>query len=217
MSTPVCLANAVADALGVSDIALPLTPARLAALAAEPEPTRPATSRAAAPAARPGDRSLRGEGEARVGAAPEAIWAMLLDVDTLASIIPGCHGVQKLSETHFKADVTLGVGPVKGRYKAEIRLEGLDEPQAATLTGSISGALGTGGGFGRVTLTPDGRGGTMIGYAYEAAVGGKVAAIGGRLLDGAAKAIIGQFFAALARKTSPGKPGLLARLFGRRA
>lgn len=217
MSTPVCLANAVADALGVSDIALPLTPARLAALAAEPEPTRPATSRAAAPAARPGDRSLRGEGEARVGAAPEAIWAMLLDVDTLASIIPGCHGVQKLSETRFKADVTLGVGPVKGRYKAEIRLEDLDEPQAATLTGSLSGALGTGGGSGRVTLTPDGKGGTVIGYAYEAAVGGKVAAIGGRLLDGAAKAIIGQFFAALARKASPGKPGLLARLFGRRA
>ncbi|WP_100962467.1 molybdopterin cofactor-binding domain-containing protein [Bosea sp. FBZP-16] len=218
MSTPVCLANAVADALGVSDIALPLTPARLAALAAEPEPTRPATSRAAAaPAARPGDRSLRGEGEARVGAVPEAIWAMLLDVDTLASIIPGCHGVQKLSETHFKADVTLGVGPVKGRYKAEIRLEDLDEPQAATLTGSVSGALGTGSGSGRVTLTPDGKGGTVIGYAYEAAVGGKVAAIGGRLLDGAAKAIIGQFFAALARKASPGKPGLLARLFGRRA
>jgi 2-furoyl-CoA dehydrogenase large subunit len=217
MSTPVCLANAIADALGVSEINLPLTPARLAALAAGPEPVRPATSRAAAPAARPGDRSLRGEGEARVTAAPEAIWAMLLDVDTLASIIPGCHGVQKLSETHFKADVTLGVGPVKGRYKAEIELSDLDEPRAATLTGSVSGALGTGGGHGRVTLTPDGAGGTVIGYSYEAAVGGKVAAIGGRLLDGAAKAIIGQFFAALARKASPGRPGLLTRLLGRRA
>lgn len=217
MSTPVCLANAIADALGVAEINLPLTPARLAALAAGPEPAQRETGRAAAPASRPGDRSLRGEGEAKVAAAPEAIWAMLLDVDTLASIIPGCHGVQKLSDTHFKADVTLGVGPVKGRYKAEIKLSDLDEPRAATLTGSVSGALGTGGGSGRVTLTPDGVGGTVIGYAYEAAVGGKVAAIGGRLLDGAAKAIIGQFFAALARKASPGKPGLLARLFGRRA
>lgn len=217
MSTPVCLANAVADALGVSEINLPLTPARLAALAAGPEPAQPETGRAVVPAARPGDRSLRGEGEARVAAAPAAIWAMLLDVDTLASIIPGCHGVEKLSDTHFKADVTLGVGPVKGRYKAEMRLEDLDEPRAATLTGAVSGALGTGGGSGRVTLKPDGAGGTVIGYAYEAAVGGKVAAIGGRLLDGAARAIIGQFFAALARKASPGKPGLLARLFGRRA
>lgn len=217
MSTPVCLANAIADALGVAEINLPLTPAKLAALVAGPEPAQPETSRSAAPATKPGDRALRGEGEAKVAAAPEAIWKMLLGVDTLASIIPGCHGVQKLSDTHFKADVTLGVGPVKGRYKAEIKLSDLDEPRAATLTGSVSGALGTGGGGGRVTLTPDASGGTVIRYSYEAAVGGKVAAIGGRLLDGAAKAIIGQFFAALARRAAPSKPGFFARLFGRRA
>jgi 2-furoyl-CoA dehydrogenase large subunit len=217
MSTPVCLANAVADALGVAEINLPLTPAKLAALVAGPEPAQPQTSRSAAPATRPGDRALRGEGEAKVAAAPEAIWKMLLDVDTLASIIPGCHGVQKLSDTHFKADVTLGVGPVKGRYKAEIKLSDLDEPRAATLTGSVSGALGTGGGAGRVALAPDAGGGTVIRYSYEAAVGGKVAAIGGRLLDGAAKAIIGQFFAALARRAAPSRPGFFARLFGKRA
>lgn len=221
MSTPVCLANAVADALGIAEINLPLTPAKLAALVAGPEPVQPKTSGSAAPAAKAGDRALRGEGQAKVAAAPETIWTMLLDVDALASIIPGCHGVRKLSDTHFKAEVTLGVGPVKGRYKAEIKLSDLDEPSAVTLTGSVSGALGTGGGAGRVTLTPDGAGGTVIGYTYEAAVGGKVAAIGGRLLDGAAKAIIGQFFAALARKASPAKPGFfagrLARLLGRRA
>ncbi|PTM42776.1 molybdopterin cofactor-binding domain-containing protein [Bosea sp. 124] len=216
MSTPVCLANAIADALGVAELDLPLNPARVAALAAAPEPPRPETDRAAV-TARPGDRALRGEGQARVAAAPEAVWAMLLDVDTLASIIPGCHGVKQLSDTHFKADVTLGVGPVKGRYKAEIKLSDLVAPQAATLTGSVSGALGTGGGSGRVTLAAGEGGGTLIAYTYEAAVGGKVAAIGGRLLDGAAKAIIGQFFAALARKASPARPGLIARLFRRRA
>ena len=108
---------------------LPLTPARLAALAARPEPARPARPDGA-PAAKPGDRALaRRRARRSVAAAPEAIWAMLLDVDTLASIIPGCHGVRKLSETHFKADVTLGVGPVKGRYKAEIELSDLDPPQ----------------------------------------------------------------------------------------
>src|SRR6516162_11887220 len=52
----------------------------------------------------------------------EETGAMLVDADVLASLIPGFHGVQKLSETHFVADVTLGVGPVKGRYKAEVRL-----------------------------------------------------------------------------------------------
>lgn len=218
MSTPVCLANAVADALGVADVALPLTPGRIAALVEGEEPAPPANrSTGPAPKAKAGDRTLRGEGQAKVAAPPEAIWTMLLDADQLAGIIPGCHGVKKLSDTHFTAEVTLGVGPVKGRYKAEIELSDLDEPRAATLTGSVSGALGTGGGSGRVTLTPEENGVTTIAYTYEAAVGGKVAAIGGRLLDGAAKAIIGQFFAALARRAAPSRPGFLARLFGRRA
>ncbi|AXK79252.1 xanthine dehydrogenase family protein molybdopterin-binding subunit [Pseudolabrys taiwanensis] len=217
MSTPVCFANAVADALSVSDVTLPLKLGTVNALIDTPEPPPPPqATKAAAPKAKPGDRTLRGEGEARVAAEPSAIWDMLLDVDVLASIIPGCHGVQKLSPTHFKADVTLGVGPVKGRYKAEIQLSDLDAPRAATLSGSVVGALGTGGGAGRVTLSADGSGGTVIAYSYEAAVGGKVASIGGRLLDGAARAIIGQFFAALGRRAAPRQGSWFSRLFGRR-
>ena len=215
MSTPVCLANAVADALGIEAIDLPLTPAKLAALAAgADEPAPPDGAEKPRRAAVPGGRALTGSGEARVAAPPEAVWAMLLDADLLASIIPGAHGVTKVSPTRFKADVTLGVGPVKGRYKADIALSDLDEPRAATLSGSVVGALGSGGGTGRITLTPEGEAGTVIGYTYEAAVGGKVAAVGGRLLDGAARVIIGQFFAALARKAGGGdaEPGLLSRL-----
>ncbi len=217
MSTPVCLANAVADALGVETIDLPLTPGKLAALAQGDEPAPPsgAFAKAAVTVSKPGDRTMRGEGRAQVSVAPEAVWAMLLDPDVLASLIPGSHGLQKLSPTHFRADVTLGVGPVKGRYKADIQLSDLDPPRAATLAGSVSGGLGNGGGTGRVTLTPDGHGGTRIGYSYEAAVGGKVAAVGARLLDGASRVIIGQFFAALARKTGGGaatRPGFFARL-----
>ncbi|ACA15819.1 aldehyde oxidase and xanthine dehydrogenase molybdopterin binding [Methylobacterium sp. 4-46] len=216
MSTPVCLANAVADALGVETIDLPLTPAKLAALAAGGDEPAPPEGRAAA-AARPGDRTMRGEGAAAVAAPPEAVWAMLLDPAVLTSVIPGAHGVRKLSDTHFRADVTLGVGPVKGRYKADITLSDLDPPRAATLAGAVTGALGNGGGRGRITLEPDGRGGTRIGYTYEASVGGKVAAVGGRLLDGAARVIIGGFFAALARRAgggaaAGGAPGLLRRL-----
>jgi 2-furoyl-CoA dehydrogenase large subunit len=216
MSTPVCLANAVADALGVETIDLPLTPAKLAALAQGDEPAPPAGAAGKArTVAKPGDRTMRGQGEAQVSAAPDSVWAMLLDPDVLASLIPGSHGVQKVSPTHFRADVTLGVGPVKGRYKADIQLSDLDPPNAATLTGSVSGRLGSGGGTGRITLTPDGPNNTRIGYSYEASVGGKVAAVGGRLLDGASRVIIGQFFAALARKAGGGpaaRPGLIARL-----
>jgi 2-furoyl-CoA dehydrogenase large subunit len=159
-----------------------------------------------------------------VGAPAERVWAMLLDPATLQSVIPGCHNVQKISDTHFRADVTIGVGPVKGRYRADVKLSDLDPPHAVTLGGSAEGALGFGGGEGRITLIPVKNGGTTIRYTYEAAIGGKVASIGGRLLDGAARVIIGQFFAALARQAGGGvaeksRPSLLARvrrLFGGR-
>jgi 2-furoyl-CoA dehydrogenase large subunit len=212
MSTPVCIANAVADALGVADLDLPLTPAKLAALALLEEPAPPQGVTARKPR-KPGDRTMTGAGDARVDAKPEAVWALLFDADVLTSIIPGAHGVQKLSATHFRADVTLGVGPVKGRYKADIELSDLREPHAVTLSGSVTGVLGSGGGTGRMILEPDGDG-TRVAYTYDAAVGGKVAAVGGRLLDGAARVIIGQFFAALARKAGgrPTRRPLLARL-----
>ena len=217
MSTPVCLANAVADALGLETIDLPLTPAKLAALAgAAAEPPPPAGSAARQVAVgKPGDRTLRGSGEASVGAPPQKVWAMLLDPDVLASLIPGSHGVTKLSDTRFRADVSLGVGPVKGRYKAEVELSDLDAPRAATLSGTVAGALGGGGGSGRVTLAGDEAGGTRIAYTYEVAVGGKVAAVGGRLLEGAARVIIGGFFAALARKAGGAGPGLVGRLLAK--
>lgn len=158
---------------------------------------------------------MHGLGEARVAAAPEDVWRMLLETGTLKAVIPGCHSVEKVSDTHFRAVVTFGVGPVKGRYKADIRLSDLDPPRAVTLTGAVVGALGDARGTGRIRLTPAG-GGTLVSYDYDAAIGGKVAAVGGRLLDGAAKVVIRQFLAALARQA--GRPrGLFARLFRRDA
>jgi 2-furoyl-CoA dehydrogenase large subunit len=257
MSTPVCLANAVADALGVAELDLPLMPAKLAAHLHGPEneARRPDGARSPDGAKRhpgkaerpdadargsragsgvpdyaslhpgygPGTsaapakgRALHGRGEARVQAAPEAVWRMLLEPDTLRAIIPGCHSVAKLSATHFRADVTLGVGPVKGRYSADITLSALDPPRAVTLTGTVTGALGDAHGTGRIRLTPAKNGGTLLTYDYDAAIGGKAASVGGRLLDGAAKVVIRQFFSGLARQA--GRPrGWFARLFRRGA
>jgi 2-furoyl-CoA dehydrogenase large subunit len=159
-----------------------------------------------------------------VGASAERVWAMLLDPATLQAVIPGCHHVEKISDTHFRAEVTLGIGPVKGRYRAEVRLSDLDPPHAVTLGGSAEGALGFGGGEGRITLASIENGGTSIRYVYEVAIGGKVASIGGRLLDGAARVIIGQFFASLARQAGGGASdrsrsslvAKLSRMFGGR-
>jgi 2-furoyl-CoA dehydrogenase large subunit len=215
MSTPVCIANAVADALGEKNITLPLVPAKLAAFIHGEEPAAPQGARAQPVAAKSGERGLHGEGRASVAAPPATVWAMLLDPNTLQAVIPGCHGVEKISDTHFRAEVTIGIGPVKGRYRAEVVLSDLDPPHAVTLGGSAEGALGFGGGEGRITLTDGENGGTVIDYKYTAAIGGKVASIGGRLLDGATRVIIGQFFAALARHAGGGAAssgGLLSRL-----
>ena len=214
MSTPVCIANAVGDALapvkGWTDLNLPLTPARLAPYLGD-EPLPPEGIKKAP---KPQGRGLSGQGEARVAAAPQAIWDILLDADQLAAIIPGAHDVRKLSPTRFLADVTLGVGPVKGRYRVDVSLSDLDPPNSALLTGKATGALGTGEGSGLVTLSTDDQGGTRIFYSYEAAVGGKVASVGGRLLDGAARIVIGQFFSALGRKAGNDmpRPGMIGRI-----
>ncbi|MBI0539502.1 xanthine dehydrogenase family protein molybdopterin-binding subunit [Roseomonas sp. KE2513] len=215
MSTPVCLANAVADACDFDDVTLPLVPAHLAdRLAAEEKPSRETPTRTAVPA-KPGERKLTGEGSALVAAPRQAVWDMLLDPKTLEAVIPGAHGVRKVSSTRFLADVTLGVGPVKGRYRAEIELSDLDEPGAVTLSGGTDGALGFGRGSGRITLAETAPDRTTVHYAYEAVIGGKVASVGGRLLDGAARVVIGQFFKSLAAHAGGGKgngSGLLARL-----
>ncbi|HVV42981.1 MAG TPA: SRPBCC domain-containing protein [Nitrobacter sp.] len=80
------------------------------------------------------------------------------------------------------AEVTLGIGPVKGKYRADVKLSDLDPPRAVTLSGAADGALGHGAGEGRIILTPRDDGGTSVAYKYDAEIGGKVASIGGRLL-----------------------------------
>src|SRR5262249_40524311 len=159
MSTPVCIANAVADALDLDNVDLPLTPAKLAAAIHAAEPALPPTA-GATPAA-PG-RALQGAGKMRVAAAPLAVWQALLDTKTLASIIPGCHKVEQVSPPHFRADVTLGVGPAVGRYRADVRLTDLVSPTSATLAGKASGALGSATATGHLRLGADGATGTII-------------------------------------------------------
>ncbi|KAA0572889.1 molybdopterin-dependent oxidoreductase [Azospirillum sp. Sh1] len=224
MSTPVCLANAVADALSgiaVDEVpSLPITPAKLAALIHPPEPPRPASAagsgKTSPPAAVKGGRGLTGEGSREVPATPEQVWAILLDPRELAALLPGCEALDLVGPNAYRAEVVVGIGPVRGRYTAEVALSDLDAPNALTLTGSGSSALGTGRGTGHVRLERT-AGGTRVTYRYFAEVGGKVAAVGGRMLDSASRLLIGQFFEKLvARASGPAAPSehpsLLARL-----
>ena len=130
---------------------------------------------------------------------------MLLDPATLQSVIPGCHNVDKISDTHFRADVTLGIGPVNGRYRADVELSDLDPPRARDVARTRRRrARFRQRARGASRSRPTARAARGCTYGYDAAIGGKVASIGGRLLDGATRVIIGQFFAALARKAGGG-------------
>ncbi|KIG10913.1 Carbon-monoxide dehydrogenase (acceptor) [Burkholderia sp. MR1] len=227
MSTPPCIANAVADALGVEDIRLPLTPPKVMAMIGidDPEPSRP-EYREASPtkAATPGGgRALTAQGAVDLPATPEAVFAVLLDPKALANVIPGCHALDETAPNQYRADVTVGVGMIKARFEARIGLSEIDAPRRLRLAGAGISPLGSARGSGIVELTPQGSG-TRLTYDYEAQVSGKVAAVGGRMLEGAAKVVLKQLFESLGRQAA-GKPvqahgswiaRLLAR-FGRRA
>lgn len=203
MSTPVCIANAIADALTIKDVPLPATPKRLNDLVTGEEPACPEDLQERTgdtPAQPSADVSpgISGHGTAFAPAPPEEIWRTLLDPDSLQKIIPGCRSVALAGPHHYKADVALGVGPIRGRFDADVRLSELEEGRSAVLTGGIDGLLGTSEGSGRVRLSPE-AGGTRIEYTYTINVGGKVASVGGRMIQRAAEVVIGQFFQRLGR------------------
>lgn len=202
MSTPVCIANAIADALSLKDVQIPATPRRLNDLVAGEEPAAPeghetgnrlAASDQDAP-------SLAGEGTVTVPGSPQEIWTALLDPARLKSIIPGCQSVEASGENGFTAEVALGAGPIKGKFRANVLLSDMEENRHTRIKGTLSGPLGNADGGGEVWLSASGEA-TEIRYAYHVNVGGKVASVGGRMLQRAAQLVIGQFFERLARTT----------------
>lgn len=203
MSTPVCIANAFADALrphmDLAEVQLPLTPGRVLALlqVSDPAPKEMPHPAAAVPAGE--GLALKAQGEVEIPAAPEKVFAVLLDPVALARVIPGCHSLQSIGPNRYRADVTVGVGLVKARYEAEIILSDIDAPHSLRLAGSGRSSLGTGAGGGLVMLqaTPTG---TRLSYDYSAQVGGKAAMVGSRMLEGAARIIVAQLFESLGRQ-----------------
>ena len=197
MSTPVCLANAVADALDQADIALPLRPDRLAELIQGTE--RPPPEDLAQKAPEEKARALTGEGGTTVPLTPEVMWETLLDPEKLARVIPGCRTLDRETENAYRAEVTLGVGAVQGKFMARVALSDLERSKSVRLSGDLVGSLGAAHGEGNIMLAPAADG-TDVSYAYEVAVSGAVAAVGGRMLEGATRALIGQFFQRLAQE-----------------
>lgn len=132
--------------------------------------------------------------EKKIAAPREIVWAGLNDVDVLKASIPGCDSLEKTSDTGFEAVVRAKVGPVKAKFKGVVELSDLNPPESYRISGEgKGGAAGFAKGGATVTLVEDGDG-TILKYDVDADVGGKLAQIGGRLLEGTTKKLAGEFF-----------------------
>jgi carbon monoxide dehydrogenase subunit G len=143
------------------------------------------------------------KGERIIPAQRPVVWAALNDPGVLQRSIPGCETIEKVSDTELNATLTLKVGPVKAKFKGNVKLIDLMPPEQYTIVGEGQGGVA---GFGKmkatVTLT-EVDGGTRLNYLADAQVGGKLAQVGSRLIEGTATKLAQEFFDAFEKNVAP--------------
>jgi carbon monoxide dehydrogenase subunit G len=148
------------------------------------------------------------QGEYRIGAEIQAVWQALNDPEVLRASIPGCESIEQIDEANLQASVRAKVGPVNAVFKAAIALSDVQEPHSYTLSGEVKGGAGVAKGEARVQLAEVSDEGqtaaTLLTYQVQASVGGKLAQIGSRLVDGAAAKMADDFFAAFSNTFATG-------------
>jgi hypothetical protein len=144
-------------------------------------------------------------GEFRIPAPRQRVWEGLNDPEILKSSIPGCQTIEKLSDTEFTAKVLAQVGPVKANFAGKVTLADLNPPQSYTIAGEGTGGVaGFAKGSAKVNLDED-AGATVLHYAVQAHVGGKLAQIGSRLIDSVARRMAENFFTRFVAAVAPEK------------
>jgi len=139
-------------------------------------------------------------GEQRIPVAQETAWQALNDLEVLKSCIPGCESIVPAGGDQFEVAMTAKVGPVSAKFKGKLTLSDLNPPHSYSMTFEGQGGVaGFAKGGAQVSLAPDGEA-TRLGYAVKANVGGKLAQIGSRLIDGAARKLADQFFTNLNKR-----------------
>ena len=149
------------------------------------------------------------DGEQRIVATREIVWKALNDVHVLRLCVPGCDSLERVSENEFDGTVTAKVGPVKAQFGGRVSLSDIDPPNGYTLSGEGKGVAGFAKGEATVRLREDG-GETVLTYTAKAQVGGKLAQVGSRLIDGTTRKLAGQFFANLNQHLAAGEAAPVA-------
>ncbi|MEX0924244.1 MAG: carbon monoxide dehydrogenase subunit G [Rhodovibrionaceae bacterium] len=140
-------------------------------------------------------------GEYTIPAPRQKVWEALNDPEVLKACIPGCEELDKTGDHAFAAKVKAKVGPVSAKFNGEVTLSDMNPPESYTISGEgKGGAAGFAKGGAKVHLTEEGPETTRLAYDVEAKVGGKLAQVGSRLIDGTAKKMADQFFTAFVER-----------------
>lgn len=142
-------------------------------------------------------------GEVRLPAAREVVWSHLNDPLVLKNCIAGCEELEMLSDTEFKVVAVNKIGPVKARFKGRVTLSELNAPHGYRISGEGDGGIaGFAKGSATVILLESHGGETLLSYNVEAHIGGKLAQLGQRLINGVAKKTADDFFVRFAEAVS---------------
>lgn len=139
------------------------------------------------------------QGEYRIGAPREVVWQALNDTDVLKACIPGCEELVRKSDTEIEGRIHAQLGPVRSTFATSILLTDIHPPAGYTLVGEGKGVAGFGKGSANVELTEDG-GATVLRYTADMKIGGKLAQVGSRLVEGATRQLADQFFDAFSKR-----------------
>ena len=142
------------------------------------------------------------KGEQLIALPQEATWAALNDTAVLKDCIPGCESIEETGENEYALVMTAKVGPVHAKFKGRMTVRDADPPNRYTLVFEGQGGVaGFAKGEATVALSPQDSS-TKLEYTAKAAIGGKLAQVGARLIDGVAKKLAGQFFEAFNKRAS---------------
>jgi uncharacterized protein len=147
-------------------------------------------------------------GQYRIQAPRDVVWAALNDPEVLKRCIPGCKELEQKSPTELAAKVSLKIGPISANFSGDVTLQNINAPAGYTIAGQGSGgAAGFAKGSADVALTEvEGGAETDLTYTAKAEVGGKLAALGGRLIQATSKKLADEFFSTFAKELNgPGE------------
>jgi carbon monoxide dehydrogenase subunit G len=138
-------------------------------------------------------------GEVELAAPRETVWAKLNDSEVLKASIPGCEELEVTDEHGYRAVAKIKIGPVSARFKGKVILSDIDPPNGYKISGEGEGGVAGFAKGGATVRLAEKDGGTLLSYDVEAQIGGKLAQLGQRLINGAAKKLADEFFANFAK------------------